>query len=320
METEKLRAVVDSSLSLDVTNKDVDDDDDSGGEYLNDETTLIRGLSTNFNNNDDLPAKSSPYSSDNEEEQQNHYIEMPAVTLALPPHITTHSPVINNLALERPTTAKSPSSSWGPDVNDTVALQMSMQSSPPEPGAVENPYGSFESHQQHAYPFGQERELSLHSSPSPMQPRQQNTSTESPYGCFSNTEPPPPLNDISMPSSSPYAKFTSSPPSQAAPSSSGSNTEFKSYLQSARSALDENDFDVCDLLLRSLERISHSEIIMRLPDYEQNMSQLQSIQRELKTRRAEKEELSPDILDRAKHLATRSEIFSALELIIPHTR
>ena len=109
METEKLRVVVENGLALggDDANKDEGDYDDvdSGGEYMNDESTAIRNLSTNPD--DDRPARSSPYSSDNEEDQQDHYVEMPAVTLALPLH-ASKTPIVNNLALERPTTARSP--------------------------------------------------------------------------------------------------------------------------------------------------------------------------------------------------------------------
>ncbi|GMH69649.1 hypothetical protein TrST_g3778 [Triparma strigata] len=352
METEKLRSVVGKSDP-----EHESSDDDSEPEYMNADSSVV-GLSLKIPPNPDPDVDSSDGEGEIEEHQR--YIEMPAVNLAPPPHaVPFNAPPANHLALnqnlERPSTAKSPSSNFGHDVNDTLALKMSMLTSPPTPDNTNSPppdfgiYGQTNINEmnlsqlstaQEESPYGSFGEVSPHQMPkSPVRANKHSLPADSPYGSFQDTfSPPPPIHAQGQAQDQshadphqkhdPYSQFASPAPPAPVPTpaptppSPPAHTEFLSYLESAQSALEEDDLDVCALLLRSLERLTRSSVFNSLPLAEPHMKQFRTLQARLKNKQDsldQQNELVPEILDKAKHLATSGEHEEALALITPHT-
>ncbi|GMH88011.1 hypothetical protein TL16_g11029 [Triparma laevis f. inornata] len=343
METEKLRSVVGKSDHPQHSSSD----DDSEPEYMNADSSVIgvgvpTSLSLKIPPNPDPDVDSSDGEGDENNNVQERYIEN----------------------LERPSTAKSPSSNFGHDVNDTLALKMSMLTSPPTPDNSKSPPPDFGI-------YGQTNINNHHLS-------QFSSTQESPYGSFGGAFPqsipqsPARANKHSLPADSPYGSFggieesflhsppahaqsadphhqsskkydpnsqfagesvntqptktnagpTSTSPTPNPPNLPPTHAEFLSYLESAQSALEEDDLDVSALLLRSLERLTRSSIFNNFPLAEPYMKQFRSLQNRLKSKQDSlelRDELVPEILDNAKHLATSGELTEALTLIIPHT-
>ncbi|GMI36633.1 hypothetical protein TrCOL_g9954 [Triparma columacea] len=260
------------------------------------------------------------------DEPTNHYVPMP----------------LPDPNLERPQTAKSPSHHFGADVDDVLAQRMSMLSTPSE--GQEEIYGR----------FGAAGGVPSHSS---HPPQQHEPVSESPYTSFGSATSAGTTAAVATPTkssanhesrtispqsasnksnltgnpdkTSPYSSFPlpANEPSEPSPKSASPllptqehlSAEFKSFLESAKTALAEADFDACTLLLQALGRLVSTESFANLPSHEDMMSQYTSLLRELESNQRRRDILVPEVLDEIKRLATAECIPQALALILPHT-
>jgi tetratricopeptide (TPR) repeat protein len=97
--------------------------------------------------------------------------------------------------------------------------------------------------------------------------------------------------------------------------------EVSNFIASAKTALDNSDFDVADLFLRSLHTLTQTPSFVTSPKAREYVAKINDLTTAVEKKRTSENsrELEPDVLDRAKHLAINNDLQGALELIAPFT-